>query len=104
MDRPASFGMNIMNTIDAITIVEGYDAMRIFLETVWQRHGKADEEIEFLVGRLNGPMARRSIRRCGRGGWRPCKSLASVGRMRFPSADRLSPRPAREAAVTFLAI
>jgi hypothetical protein len=52
MDRPASFGMNIMNTIDAITIVEGYDAMRIFLEAVWRRHGKTDEEIEFLVGGL----------------------------------------------------
>ena len=52
MDRTASFGITIMNTIDAITIVEGYDAMRIFLETVWQRHGKADDEIEFLVGGL----------------------------------------------------
>jgi hypothetical protein len=29
MDRPTD--MNIINTIDAITIVEGYDAMRIFL-------------------------------------------------------------------------
>ena len=44
--------MNIMNTIDAITIVEGYDAMRIFLETVWLRHSKTDEEIEFLAGGL----------------------------------------------------
>jgi hypothetical protein len=52
MDRPASSDMNIMNTIDAITIVEGYDAMRIFLEAVWRRHGKTDEEIEFLVGGL----------------------------------------------------
>src|SRR3979411_1256836 len=47
-------------------------------------------------------MERRSIRRCGKGGWRPCKSLASVGRMRLPGADRLSPRPTREAAVSFL--
>jgi len=52
MDRPASSDMNIMNTIDAITIVEGYDAMRIFLEAVWRRHGKTDEEIKFLVGGL----------------------------------------------------
>ena len=52
MDRPASSDMNIMNTIDAITIVEGYDAMRIFLEAVWRRYGKTDEQIEVLVGGL----------------------------------------------------
>jgi hypothetical protein len=44
--------MNIMNTIAAITIVEGYDAMRIFFEILWRSHGKTDEEIEFLVGGL----------------------------------------------------
>jgi hypothetical protein len=41
-----------MKATDTITIVEGYDAMRIFLETIWRRHGKTDEEIELLVGAL----------------------------------------------------
>jgi hypothetical protein len=41
-----------MNATDTITIVEGYDAVRIFLETIWRRHGKTNEEIELLVGGL----------------------------------------------------
>ena len=41
-----------MKATDTITIVEGYDAMRIFLETIWRRHGKTNEEIELLVGGL----------------------------------------------------
>jgi hypothetical protein len=41
-----------MKATDTITIVEGYDAMRIFLETIWRRDGKTDEEIELLVGAL----------------------------------------------------
>jgi hypothetical protein len=41
-----------MNATDTITIVEGYDAMRIFLETIWRRHGKTNEAIELLVGAL----------------------------------------------------
>jgi hypothetical protein len=45
--------MNTMNTIDAITIIEGYDAMRIFFDTLRQRQAKTGEEIEFLVGGLN---------------------------------------------------
>ena len=44
--------MAIMKAADTITVVEGYDAMRIFLETVWRRHGKTDEEIELLIGGL----------------------------------------------------
>jgi hypothetical protein len=32
--------IGIMTATDTITVVEGYDAMRIFLETVWRRHGK----------------------------------------------------------------
>ena len=31
--------MAIIKPTDMITVVEGYDAMRIFLETVWQRQG-----------------------------------------------------------------
>jgi hypothetical protein len=41
-----------MEATDTITVVEGYDAMRIFLETVSRRHGKTDEEIEFIIGGL----------------------------------------------------
>jgi hypothetical protein len=41
-----------MKATDTITIIEGYDAMRIFLETIWRRHGKTNEEIELLVGAL----------------------------------------------------
>jgi hypothetical protein len=41
-----------MNATDTITLIEGYDAMRIFLETVSRRLGKTDEEIEFIVGGL----------------------------------------------------
>ena len=48
----ASPDMAIMKASDTITVVEGYDAMRIFLETVMRRHGKTDEEIELLIGGL----------------------------------------------------
>jgi hypothetical protein len=44
--------MTTMKADDTITIVEGYDAMRMFLETVWGRQGKTDEQIELLVGAL----------------------------------------------------
>jgi hypothetical protein len=41
-----------MNTTDTITLIEGYDAMRIFLDTVSLRLGATDEEIDFIVGAL----------------------------------------------------
>ena len=44
--------VNKMNATDTITLIEGYDAMRIFLETVSLRLGKTDEEIDFIVGGL----------------------------------------------------
>jgi hypothetical protein len=44
--------VTIMNATDTITLIEGYDAMRIFLETVSLRLGKKDEEIDFIVGGL----------------------------------------------------
>ncbi|SHH96580.1 hypothetical protein [Bradyrhizobium erythrophlei] len=44
--------VTIMNATDTITLIEGYDAMRIFLETVSLRLGKTDEEIDFIVGGL----------------------------------------------------
>ena len=44
--------VTIMNATDTITLIEGYDAMRIFLETVSLRLGTTDYEIDFIVGGL----------------------------------------------------
>ncbi|SDS79400.1 hypothetical protein SAMN05444158_3233 [Bradyrhizobium canariense] len=44
--------VTIMNPTDTITLIEGYDAMRVFLETVSLRLGKTDEEVDFIVGGL----------------------------------------------------
>jgi hypothetical protein len=44
--------VTIMNATDTITLIEGYDAMRIFLETVSLRLGKTDEDIDFIVAGL----------------------------------------------------
>jgi hypothetical protein len=41
-----------MEATDTITVVEGYHAMRIFLEAVRQRHGDAAGQIELVVGGL----------------------------------------------------
>jgi hypothetical protein len=41
-----------MNATDTITLIEGYDAMRIFLETVSLRLGKTDGEIDLIVAGL----------------------------------------------------
>lgn len=38
------------NATDTVTLIEGYDAMRIFLETALLRLGKTDEEIDFIAG------------------------------------------------------
>jgi hypothetical protein len=35
---------------DTITVIEGFDAMRIFLATVWRRHGRDPEDIAFVLG------------------------------------------------------
>ena len=35
---------------EKITVLEGFDAMRIFLEAVWQRQGWAAAEIAFVLG------------------------------------------------------
>ena len=43
-------GMTIMKPTGTITVVEGYDAMRIFLEANWRRHGTG--EIELLIAGL----------------------------------------------------
>jgi hypothetical protein len=44
--------VTIMNPTDTITLIEGYDAMRVFLETVSLQLGKTDEGINFIVGGL----------------------------------------------------
>lgn len=41
-----------MTATDTVTLIEGYDAMRIFLETVSLRLGKTDEEIDVIVAGL----------------------------------------------------
>ena len=41
-----------MKATDIITVVEGYDAMRILLETVRRRHGDAAGQIELVIGGL----------------------------------------------------
>jgi hypothetical protein len=42
----------MMRPNDTITVAEAYDAMRIFLETVWRRLDKPQEEIAFLLAGL----------------------------------------------------
>lgn len=44
--------VTMMNATDTVTLIEGYDAMRVFLETVSLRLGKTGEEIDFIVGSL----------------------------------------------------
>ena len=41
-----------MKATDTITLAEGYDAMRVFLKTVWRRHEKPIEEIAFVLAGL----------------------------------------------------
>jgi hypothetical protein len=45
-------GYDVMKAIDTITVVEGYEAMRIFLETVRRRHGDPGGQIELIIGGL----------------------------------------------------
>ncbi|MGZ5876934.1 MAG: hypothetical protein ACXWKP_33180 [Bradyrhizobium sp.] len=42
----------MIKATDPITVIEGCDAMRVFLEIVWRRHGKPIEEVTFLLGSL----------------------------------------------------
>ena len=44
--------MTMTKPADTITVVEAYDAMRIFLEKVWRRLDRPQEEIAFLLGGL----------------------------------------------------
>ena len=47
-----------MKATDTITMVEGYDAMRLFLETVSRRLGKTTEEIQLIIGGLLALLSR----------------------------------------------
>ena len=42
----------IVTASDTITVAEGYEAMRICLETIWRRHGKDADQIEFVIAGL----------------------------------------------------
>ena len=44
--------MATFKAADTIAVIEGYDAIRIFLEAVWRRHGRPVEQIAFLLGSL----------------------------------------------------
>jgi hypothetical protein len=44
--------LTIMKATDTITVVEGYDAMRIFLEAFRSCHGDAAGQIELVRGGL----------------------------------------------------
>jgi hypothetical protein len=35
---------------DTITVIQAFDAMRLFLSTVWQRQGGAPEGLAFIIG------------------------------------------------------
>jgi hypothetical protein len=41
-----------MTAYDAITLIQAYDAMRIFLETVWRRRGCPSGEVDLLIAGL----------------------------------------------------
>ena len=76
--------MAIMEATDTITLVEGYDAMRILLETVSRRYGMTDEEIEFIIGALksaDGSPVDPTM-------WRDCTTC-----MRLPDTVKTAPPP-----------
>jgi hypothetical protein len=35
---------------DTITVIEAFDAMRLFLSTIWKRQGGGPEELAFVIG------------------------------------------------------
>jgi hypothetical protein len=62
---------------DAITVLEGFDAVRIFLETLWHRQGKDAAEIAFVLGATRWEDGTHLIQRSGK-----------TGSPQFTSADR----------------
>jgi hypothetical protein len=71
-----------MNATDTITLIEGYDAMRIFLETISLRLGKTDEEIDFIVAGLKWADGAPVDPAMWQTGWRPCELHAAGGAVR----------------------
>jgi hypothetical protein len=52
LGRNSGYSTAMIKATDTITVIEGYDAMRVFLEIVWRRHGRPIEEVAFLLGSL----------------------------------------------------
>jgi hypothetical protein len=50
-----------MNPSDLLTVVEGYDAVRVFLNIVGRRRGTTRGEIASIVGALKWARARRFL-------------------------------------------
>lgn len=50
MTNSESLGQAMIKETDTITVIEGYDAIRVFLETVWRRHGRPVDQIALLLG------------------------------------------------------
>jgi hypothetical protein len=50
MVQSAGLMSEVPRATDRVTVLEGYDAMRVFLETAWERQGKDTEEIALLLG------------------------------------------------------
>jgi hypothetical protein len=70
--------------VDENTLVEAYDALRIFLENVWRRHEWSDDRIEFVLGGLcwkNGAPVGPSE------GWLTAVQQVSAKRAIGPSAE-----------------
>jgi hypothetical protein len=40
---------SVPRATDTITVLEGFDAMRV-LDVIWQRQGRASQEIAFVLG------------------------------------------------------
>ncbi|MGM4907218.1 hypothetical protein AB8B21_00795 [Tardiphaga sp. 866_E4_N2_1] len=43
---------NGLNEQDSISVMEGFEAVRLFLRSVLRRRGKQDDEIDFILGGL----------------------------------------------------
>jgi hypothetical protein len=50
MTNSESLGQAMIKETDTITVIEGYDAIRVILETVWRRHGRPVDQIALLLG------------------------------------------------------
>jgi len=51
---------SVPRATDTITVLEGFDAIRVFLEVIWQRQDRTSHEIGFVHRRLSmgGRLAR----------------------------------------------